>query len=82
MSYTNYVIRKNKKHLRVFLEFCFNVGYTSNMPGAPSKAPLPFANKDALTSEIFFTLPIGPTIVPTKNNSIPHVGSTTNQPTY
>jgi len=31
MSYMNYVIYKNKKHLRVFLEFCFNAGCTSNM---------------------------------------------------
>ena len=37
MKYTDYVICKNKKHLRVFLEFCFNVGCTSNIPGAPSK---------------------------------------------
>ena len=38
MNYTDYVIYKNKKHLRVFLKFCFNVGCTNNMPGAPSKA--------------------------------------------
>ena len=30
MSYTD-IIRKNKKHLRIFLEFCFNVGCTSNI---------------------------------------------------
>jgi len=39
MRYTDYVIRKNKKHLRIFLEFYFNVGCTNNVPGAPSKAP-------------------------------------------
>ena len=40
MSYMDYVIHKNKKHLRIFLEFCFNVGCTSNMSGAPTEATL------------------------------------------
>jgi len=38
MRYTDYVIHKNKKPLRAFLEFNFNAGCTSIMPGAPSKA--------------------------------------------
>jgi len=36
MNYKNYIIHRSKKYLRVFLEFSFNVGCTSNMPGAPS----------------------------------------------
>jgi len=40
MRYTDYVIQKNKKPLRAFLEFCFNAGCTNNMSGGSSKARL------------------------------------------
>jgi len=36
----DHVICKNKKPLRIFLEFYFNVGCTNNMPSAPNKALL------------------------------------------
>jgi len=38
MRYTDYVICKNKKPLKAFLEFYFNAEYTNNMLGAPNKA--------------------------------------------
>jgi len=37
MNYMDYIICKNKKHLRIFLNF--NVGCTGNMSRALSKAP-------------------------------------------
>ena len=31
INYTDYVIRKNKKYLKIFLKFYFNDGCTNNM---------------------------------------------------